>query len=69
VIRSGEQGLGQWQNERRNLYQDYQRYMGDPPARIKKIWLIANSVFQRNNASCDYSDIVLHHDNRAHQML
>lgn len=69
VIRSGEQGLGQWQNERRNLYQDYQRYMGDPPARIKKIWLIANSVFQRNNASCDYSDIVLHHDNQAHQIL
>jgi hypothetical protein len=43
--------------------------MGDPPARIKKIWLIANSVFQRNNASCDYSDIVLHHDNQAHQIL
>jgi hypothetical protein len=69
VIRSGEQGLGQWQNERRNLYQDYQRYMGDPPARIKKIWLIANSVFQRNNASCDYSDIVLHHDDESHQVL
>jgi hypothetical protein len=69
VVRSGEQGLGQWQNERRNLYKDYQRYMGEPPARIKKIWLIANSVFQRNNASCDYNDIILHHGNEPHQIL
>ena len=69
VVRSGEQGLGQWQNERRNLYKDYQRYMGEPPARIKKVWLIANSVFQRNNARCDYSDIVLHNDIESHQVL
>lgn len=69
VVRSGQQGLGQWQNERRNIYNDYQRYMGDPPARIKKIWLIANSVFQRNHASCDYSDIVLHNANDTLQVL
>jgi hypothetical protein len=69
VVRSGGQGLGQWQNERRNLYQDYQRYMGEPPARIKKVWLIADSVFQRNDASCDYSDIVLHHGNETQQVL
>jgi hypothetical protein len=69
VVRSGEQGLGQWQSERRNLYKDYHRYMGEPPARIKKIWLIANSVFQRNNASCDYNDIILHHGNEPHQIL
>lgn len=60
VVRSGTQGLGQWLDERRNLYQDYQHYMGEPPARIVKVWLIANSIFQRNTGTCDYADIVLH---------
>ena len=60
AIRSGAQGLGEWQEERRNLFSDYQKYMGEPPARIVKVWLIANSVFQRNTGVCDYSNIVLH---------
>ena len=60
VIRSGPDGLGQWQEERRNLYQDYAHYMGEPPGRIVRVWLIANSIFQRHSGQCDYSDIVLH---------
>jgi hypothetical protein len=61
VVRSGTNGLKQWQSERRDLYADYDRYMGVPPARIVKVWLIANSIFQRNPGQCDYADIVLHH--------
>ena len=60
VVRSGNKGLGQWQEERRNLYQDYCQYMGEPPARITRIWLIANSIFQRGEGSCDYAAIELH---------
>ena len=69
VVRSGELGLGTWLNERRNLYEDYQFYMGEPPARIVKVWLIANSIFQRGDASCDYSDIVLTNSDGAHKIL
>lgn len=60
VIRSGPSGLGEWLSESRNLYSDYQQYMGEPPARIVKVWLIANSIFQRNQGECEYADIVLH---------
>ncbi|PLW67701.1 hypothetical protein C0039_16000 [Pseudohalioglobus lutimaris] len=63
VVRSGKDGLGEWQNERRNLYEDYRRYMGEPPARIVKVWLIANSIFQRREGACDYADIVISSDN------
>ena len=61
VVKSGTSGLGQWLNERRDIYADYERYMGQPPARITRVWLIANSIFQRNPGDCEYADIVLHH--------
>ena len=35
--------------------------MGEPPGRITRVWLIANSIFQRGEGTCDYADIVLHH--------
>jgi hypothetical protein len=60
VVRSGHDGLGQWQDERRNLYQDYLKYMGEAPARSTRVWLIANSVFQRGVGDCDYAGIELH---------
>lgn len=60
VVRSGEADLGKWLQESRNLYQDYLHYMGEPPQRIVRVWLIANSAFQRRPGDCIYSDIVLH---------
>lgn len=61
VVRSGNAGLKEWLQERRDLYADYQHYMGEPPSRVVKVWLIANSIFQRKPGTCDYADIVLHH--------
>jgi len=61
VVRSGADGLGEWQPERRRLLADYRAYMGEPPSRITRVWLIACSVFQRGRGLCDYADIVLHH--------
>jgi len=60
VVRSGAAGLGGWQAERRHILADYRRYMGEPPSRIVRIWLIACSVFQRGRGACDYADILLH---------
>lgn len=60
VIRSGAAGIGEWQSERRNLFEDYRSYMGEPPSRVVRVWLIANSVFQRAEGVCDYAGITLH---------
>lgn len=69
VVRSGAGGLAEWHDERRNLHADYRRYMGEPPARIVRVWLIANSVFQRGEGICEYADIVLHGDHGAVRVL
>jgi hypothetical protein len=69
VVRSGNDGVGEWQNERRNLYADYQQYMGKPPQRIVAIWLIANSIFMRGHGICDYADIQLHQGAESKRIL
>jgi hypothetical protein len=43
--------------------------MGEPPARIVRIWLIANSVFQRGEGICDYADIRLLSETGEDQVL
>jgi hypothetical protein len=60
VVRSGPCGLGTWCHESRLLSDDYRRYVGEPPARIRRLWLIANSLFQRRDGRCEYADIRLH---------
>jgi hypothetical protein len=62
VVRSGGENLGQWLQERRNIYEDHEQYMGKPPGRIVRVWLIANSILQRGTGTCDYADIVLRND-------
>ena len=63
VVRSGLEGLGAWHDEQRNLYEDYLVYMGEPPGRIVRVWLIANSVFQRRQGRCSYGGIRLSDSN------
>lgn len=58
VVRSGGQGLGEWLEEDRDLYADYRRYMGEPPARIVRLWLIAVSIFQRGTGRASFRDFV-----------
>jgi len=59
VVRSGPEGLGTWQAEERDLYADHLRFMGAPPERIVRVWLIAVSLFQRRRGQCWYADIEL----------
>ena len=69
AIRSGAQGLGQWIHEERDLHADYQRYIGRPPRRIVRVWLIANSVFQRKQGRCTYREIRVTSPNIDEQVL
>jgi hypothetical protein len=59
AIRSGAAGLGAWHAERRNLHRDYAHYIGEPPARVVRVWLIAVSLFQRQPGACTYRRIRL----------
>jgi len=58
VIRSGSQGLGEWFNEDRDVYQDYIDAIGGTmPGNIVKVWLIAVSLFQHKEGVCQYANI------------
>ncbi|MGZ4954725.1 MAG: DUF3047 domain-containing protein [Methylobacter sp.] len=65
VIRSGQQGLGEWFNEDRDVYQDYIDAIGGAmPGNIVKVWLIAVSLFQHKEGVCQYADINFLSDGR-----
>jgi hypothetical protein len=57
VLHSGTTGLGQWVQEERNLYADYKRWVGEPPARILRVWLISLSMFQHGEGQGEYGAI------------
>jgi hypothetical protein len=65
AIRSGSQGLGEWFNEERDIYQDYVNAIGGAmPSNIVKVWLIAVSLFQHEKGVCEYADIRFVSDGR-----
>ena len=59
VVRSGPAQPGRWLDERRDLYADYQRIIGGPARSVVRVWLIANSLFQRGHGQCEYARIAL----------
>jgi hypothetical protein len=59
VIRSGDEGIGAWHAERRNLHSDALRYFGAHPGDVVRVWLIAVSVFKRQRGSFSIADIQL----------
>jgi len=59
AVRSGTAELGRWIDEDRDLYADYAAHVGRPPERIRRVWLIANSMFQRGHGECSYRAIRL----------
>jgi hypothetical protein len=61
VIRSGYEQLGQWTTEARTVAEDIRHVLPAPcPQRVVAIWLIANSVFQRQLGACRYRALELH---------
>jgi hypothetical protein len=59
VQRSGTADLGHWLDEERDLFEDYRRIVGGPARSVVRIWLIANSLFQRGHGRCEYAGIRL----------
>lgn len=60
VLRSGRAGLGTWHQESRDVHADYAAAIGDDvPGRVKRVWLIANSLFGRGEGISVFSDIAL----------
>lgn len=69
VLRSGREGLGTWFEETRPVAADYRAAIGEPPARITGVWLIAVSLFRRGRARATFADIRLHDAERVVQVL
>ena len=59
VVRTGKDGLGQWHSESRSLWDDTQTAYGKRPARAVRLWLIANTVFQRRRGRATVRDFAL----------
>jgi hypothetical protein len=62
VVRTGPQGLGEWLDEERDLYADFARHVGDPPAKVVRVWLLASTQRQPSEARCDFGLIELAND-------
>lgn len=64
VVRSGTRELGQWLNEERDVYADYQAMIAPTatapaPTRVLRVWLIAVSLFQKGEGRCRFGAISL----------
>ena len=57
VVRSGLGELGRWLEQRRDVHEDYRRCIGGSARSVVRVWLIANSLFQRGHGRCEYSGI------------
>ena len=69
VVRSGGRDLGRWLDEERDLYADYARIIGGPAHEVVRVWLIANSLFQRGHGRCEYASIRLVTNDRTLEVL
>lgn len=69
VVRSGTAGLGRWLDEERDLHADYTRIIGGPARAVVRVWLIANSLFQRGHGRCEYASIRLQTNERTLEVL
>jgi hypothetical protein len=68
-VRSGSRGLGQWLDEKRDLYADYRRIVGGPAREVVRVWLIGESVMQRGLGRCEYASIRLTTNERTLEVL
>ena len=57
AARSGSAELGRWVDQDTDLHADYAAHIGAPPERIRRVWLISNSLFQRGRGEVSYRAI------------
>ena len=58
VAESGRGKLGKWQEQSRNVYEDFRRAFGEPPGRITSIGIMTDTDNTGENAHAYYGDIV-----------
>ena len=58
VADSGSGRLGAWQDEARNVYEDYRRAFGEEPPLIKSIAIMTDTDNTGEHAHALYGDIV-----------
>lgn len=61
VLHTCAADLGKWLSEERPILADYNKYVarGEPPKRIPRVWLIANSSIQRTEGNANFAKISL----------
>ena len=59
VLQSGEEKVGRWVNESRNLVEDYRMAFGGDPPRISGVALMTDTDNTRESAIAYFGDIVL----------
>ncbi|NKE70252.1 DUF3047 domain-containing protein [Candidatus Manganitrophus noduliformans] len=59
AVQSGEEKVGEWLCEERNLYSDYQRLFGEKPPAISGVAVMTDTDNTGEEAVAYYSDIVL----------
>ncbi len=60
AVESGEEKVGQWLCEERNIYEDYQSLFGEAPPRLSGVAVMTDTDNTGETASAYYSDLVLH---------
>ena len=58
VIESGNEKIGQWVRESRNLYEDYQKAFGDDPPMISGVAIMTDTDDTQESAVAYYGDVV-----------
>ncbi len=69
VVRSGPEGLGRWHHERRIVADDYRAAIGEAPARVVAVWLIAVSIFGHRHGRARFADVTLRDGDRELRIL
>lgn len=57
VVQSGQSRVGQWQEEKRNVYKDYLRAFGDEPPLVNGIAIMTDTDNTGEKATAYYGDI------------
>jgi len=60
AIESGEEKVGQWVCEERNIYEDYRSLFGEDPPRLSGVAVMTDTDNTGESASAYYADLVLH---------
>jgi hypothetical protein len=57
VVGSGEDGVGEWRDYRRNVLEDYRRVFGEEPWDVVAVGVMTDTDNTRQKARCLYGDI------------